>query len=247
MMLAGNLGHHSNTHDFEKVYYLLSYPRSGNTWLRYILEHITAHKSFGYPNSSPEIDGKPIANYLPEEFWDPTGVIRKRHKWESGEPKRRKGEERVSFLLLRNPVDLCARNAIANVSGKEMYMDLLFHWNNTTHKKALITYDSLLLEPERIIRWIPEFLGLDEGCRRRAEDFIANLDSHKKKSIGRADQSRAARVDSALESADFDEQQIASTLNSFNGAGRSGASEFKIIKDIFTPGAGNRLTMLENL
>ena len=244
-MLSGNLGHDSNKDHFERVYYVLSYPRSGNTWMRYILENITAHKSFGYARLNPDVDGKPISDHLPEDFWDDTGVIRKRHLWEQGEPKPGPKEQRVAFLVLRNPVDLAARGAIPNKAGKSKYMDLLFHWNNLTCKKALITYDSLLLEPEKVIRWLPDFLGLSDEAKARAEDFIVNLESHKQRSIGRADQATAVRVDSAIEKAGLVEQQIVDTLNSFNGLGRSHDNEFKILKDIFMPGTGNRLTMLD--
>ena len=37
---------------------LFSYPRSGNTWLRYIIEVFTGHPSLGNPDS--EVDDPPI-------------------------------------------------------------------------------------------------------------------------------------------------------------------------------------------
>lgn len=245
MLRNSDKDHFSNSGSYDKICYVISYPRSANTWMRHITECVSAYKSFGYATANPEIDGKPISQQ-PEEFWDLKGIIRKRHVWDTFDQKNLGPalDKTYMILILRNPVDLLARGSLKGdgYGGRSMYMECIKAWRDAECKKAIITYDTLVTKPEVIAGWLPDFLELDTAARERASKFISKIDDHRSFVRGRADESRKASVDSW--SGDFTKEGIKSALEKFKNAGQSQEADFETLMSIFGPD-GDRYQIIQ--
>ncbi|MHA1661089.1 MAG: hypothetical protein ACTSUT_18475 [Promethearchaeota archaeon] len=164
----------------EKIY-LLSYPRSGNTFTRYILETLTNYRSIGYPGSS-SMNGE--VNFTDK------GVIIKRHgfEWCSIGPELRKEKESLSgaklLLLIRNPLECIIRH--------QGLADVLDFCNSTTNKfnyffenvkmfneygmgKKIIYYEDMISEPLLYIEELSKFVN---NPAMTAQDFMKNYEYH---------------------------------------------------------------------
>jgi hypothetical protein len=171
--------------------YLLSFPRSGNHWARYLIEWL-----MGYP-TSPEMAhlgsmqllghyDSPI--YSRCEMADLSGkpyIAYKRHCIYDYDDRTipllfilRPYEEAVTrHLYISGVVDLSISNPDVT-KQLDFWADLLLEYHNWPAKKELIYYTNLVDNPVISIGVILKFFGreIDE----RVNDFMKHLDYHRK-------------------------------------------------------------------
>lgn len=155
---------------------LLSYPRSGNTWLRYCIENLTSISTRGY-DTNP-MDGS-IKNLYSKK------VVLKRHKVTGPEINR------PLIFVLRNYKEV-VRGADERTfetfkelcNGKNQPYDYIQSIKafdeSPSNEKLLIHYEDLMKDPASELLKICDFLG--EGSEN-IESFVKNLTEHKKQSI----------------------------------------------------------------
>jgi len=162
---------------------LVSYPRSGNTWIRYIVETISGRPTIGDNNA---ID-VPIHCKVPSiTITDKRPILFKRHQF-------RRGEEGPLIVIVRD-----YKEAIIRHGGKEifrngdvcnhkqllgsiqLYVGVLRRYDEWQEPKMLIYYEDLISKPNREITKLSKFLGLDAD---KTIAFLTQCDQHKKTSV----------------------------------------------------------------
>lgn len=163
----------------EKIY-LLSYPRSGNTFTRYILESFTGYASRGYKT---RIDSSNVIN---KKSTRSTGKIIKRHghlQSDIEEFENVKKEDKLIFLI-RNPLEAFIRhepNKINNFIKDQQIKDYEFFFNNLKiynsfqGKKILLKYESLIANPREYCENIHSFIDCPIIT---VEEFMKDYDKH---------------------------------------------------------------------
>lgn len=156
---------------------LLSYPRSGNTWLRYCIENLTSISTKGYISENT-LD-QTIQNQKSNK------VILKRHMLTGPEIHRpiifilRDYKEVVRGLKEHNLG--CFK---ANCNGKHGPYDYLSTLKSfikaPSGRKLLIHYEDLMESPETELKKLVDFIG--EG-HDKIESFINSIDEHKEKAL----------------------------------------------------------------
>lgn len=171
-----------------KTVVILSYPKSGNTWLRYIIEAVTGRPSLGSPSGLSE--DLPIYTRVEGLEVDPDAVPSavKRH-W-----VRHINEEdrqRPLIVAVRNYKECFIRNRrflvedlkIAfevEVEGR-LYMEDLAYYTDYAGPKLLLFYEDLIDEPVNAITSLMRFLEVpDEDCSR----FLERYEEHRDRSLG---------------------------------------------------------------
>jgi hypothetical protein len=165
----------------ERKTYLLSHPRSGNTWVRYCVEFIS---------------GKPTAKNIKSEKTQIIGaklphmnvdlneksILNKVHSLPEKKFKKEDQKDRLIFLL-RNPFEVLNRRANYKNSldirlGRYIFNLKCFDmWNGD---KILIYYEDLILNPRENIGKIVKFMGLDIN---KLNTFMKRYEYHKGMSI----------------------------------------------------------------
>ena len=168
--------------------YLLSYPRSGNTWVRYFVEFISQQPTSGYKNASDKAIGSKIP--IGVDLSKPV-IMEKSHKFYGKEYS--PGDKLV--VLVRDYKECMVRHAAAEswkmsldekakkkfdeeTKGKNEkvdYVEVLMYYDEWPGEKILIYYEDLMLHPKREIKKIVEFLDLN---RKRMEVMFSNLEKH---------------------------------------------------------------------
>lgn len=173
--------------------YILSYPRSGNTWIRYILEFLSKRPSQGYNNRLDIALGERIDIGV-----DLTAspIAFKSHKLLNDI----NGTEKL-LVIIRDYKEAIVRHAksggfisqdqmrkhfIQQTEGKSNldvdYIDVIETydiWDND--KKLLIYYEDLITNPILEINKIINFTDLKESIYK--DEFFNNYDKHKNNSI----------------------------------------------------------------
>jgi hypothetical protein len=176
---------------------LMSYPRSGNTFLRYCIEQCTGKKTVSFVR--PEIaekggldtlikmgmskmDAEPVSDTFKEEI-----VLEKTHEVFPGDEQvfnKETGGRMV--LLIRDFTESIGRHIVSHIETKykteiPKYKQLLDAYDSYEGDKMVIHYEDLVTDTPATIKRLLEFLG--EFEQYKFDDFIDNLDEHKKKSI----------------------------------------------------------------
>ena len=161
---------------------LLSYPRSGNTAVRYFLEKVTGLTSMGYP-SSTDMD-LPIINKV---HMASQGRIIKSHgsigsKWETDKVELKKKENKLIFLI-RNPVECIARNLrlkTLTTDKIESYFIKNFQaYFQSPCKKIHVYYEDMINNPSSFYKHIANFCGADSNS---VDNFLKDLHINNHKS-----------------------------------------------------------------
>jgi hypothetical protein len=146
---------------------LLSYPRSGNHWVRFIIEWFSGKPTKGLsPNDPPiknSILNKEILSHVKGDF-----IIHKEH----GVPK---GNINKLILILRNPKE-CIYRQTKNLAINQIdsYMKLVNFYENYGGKKFLLYYEDLITNPKNSVKKIIDFMDIyDEN---KFNDFMENYD-----------------------------------------------------------------------
>jgi len=161
---------------------LLSYPRSGSDWIRYITETIS---------------GESTCN----EYDNPEALMYKYHHAKSAEqhPNQDKlllmlrdyREVILSFLYAQNH---CTNGTmrfahqlgmqIKNIrKGFENYFDNIVYYDNYTHAKEMVYYEDFVHDPSRTIVRLGRTLRLKDD--QPAEDFLSRFTEHRMISLER--------------------------------------------------------------
>lgn len=165
---------------------LLSYPRSGNHWVRFIIEWFSGRPTKGLTPADP-----PIHKNLPNKdiLAHVNGnnfIIYKEH----GIPK---GNLNKLILILRNPKECIYRHTKDLKVGQiDSYMKLINFYNNYGGKKLLIHYEDLILEPKNIITTITKFLEIYK--EEKINNFMENYDLFFKESVNIYDNTNKNKI-----------------------------------------------------
>lgn len=161
------------------TYLLLSYPRSGNTWVRYFIEYISKRPTVGYEESFGKFDS-PLLSKNPIE---PIAI--KRHSI-----------VRIDYtgfiLILRNPKECILRHCdydsdkvwahmhesftVDKYNVHSGYLHNIRQYDKYKGPKHLIYYEDIIGDCEGFYP-LAEFLGYDAG------DFFENLEHHRNECI----------------------------------------------------------------
>ncbi len=173
--------------------YLLSFPRSGNTWLRYCIELLTERPTAEYAPDHSVANGTHLPlGYLAGHHVDlskvPVWKVHHMYHLDFGgyyyNPKR----DSLLFLL-RNPKEAIARQSetkeqndseIQLVNLKWYFNDLGF-FDAWYGKKLLVYYEDLIKNPRMVLTQVLLFLGESDN---RLEDFFQKFEQHKIKALG---------------------------------------------------------------
>lgn len=171
--------------------YILSYPRSGNTWVRYIVEFLSKKPTKGYDN---RIDSSPGSKVSIGVDLKAEPIAYKSHKigYKEG--------DKIIFILrdykeaisrhakggnLFNTIEKRKGHFIQQTEGKTNrdvdYIDVLESYDSWKDEdKLLIYYEDLMLNPKAEILRIIDFMGLKDTY---VKEFFDNYKKHKSNSI----------------------------------------------------------------
>jgi hypothetical protein len=154
--------------------YLVSYNRSGNTWVRYILEYLTHQPTWGHEkfSISERLGQKSTITLTSNE-----PIVIKRHEIIPDEITE---NDKVIFLL--RDYRECIWNSM-NCKWKKFEPEFQKYWNllkffiNFKGESLFIDYDYLMTNLKNSITKILNFLGFD--IPDEINDFISNYEFHK--------------------------------------------------------------------
>ncbi len=165
---------------------LFSYPRSGNTWLRYMIEVFTGRPSLGNP-ASP-VDDTPIHTRMEGLTVDPDAVPSavKRHELQHMEEG---DEQRPLIVAVRNYKECMVRHRyhlrerkrpFALETESRLYMAPLAYFEDHGSPKLLLYYEDLLENPVVAITSLARFLEIPE---KTSIDFLDRYEEHRTRSL----------------------------------------------------------------
>lgn len=134
---------------------LLSYPRSGNTWLRYCIEVLTKRPTMreGYVEFHSEIGGRPLYLNMDINVDKSLPPVYKAHYI-------LQAKNMPLILLLRNPKE-CMLSHGANIKDPsciKKIIDKLRFFESVMKPKLLVSYEDLMLEPRKELLKVMQFL-----------------------------------------------------------------------------------------
>ncbi len=169
--------------------YLLSYPRSGNTWMRYCIECLLQRPTLEYRQ------GMIAKHNCPLGFWWDLGTdFSKDPVWKVHDKgwMRRMGtldpQAETLILIVRNYKEAITRHmrrplhtSMLKQGHVKVYFDnlLLYEaWNPA--KRLLIYYEDLLSQPEKTLKQLVAFFNGDVD---EVNAFMLEITKHKKKCV----------------------------------------------------------------
>ena len=173
--------------------YLLSYPRSGNTWMRYCLEYIYNQPTEG--ESKNNIDDAAVLSRLdPHHRYDTKRPVAiKRHRV-------RPSDDTAKFLILivRNYKEVIVRQNIEHQDDDFRfdlvtqpvskcgfgYMEVLQEFDYWRGERLIIYYEDLITKFSDTITKVVDTIGIPIN---NSEDLIVRYDYHKKRSLSNYD------------------------------------------------------------
>jgi hypothetical protein len=161
---------------------LISYPRSGNTWLRYCVEFLTKKPTDGVKGSSATIK-KPMGEHNKEMNvgLDKPPIMIKSHEPPDWIPDK-------IILLMRNPLECLPRHTaganipVLNTVHVRSYLRLIEYYHLFDGEKLVVNYEDLLVE-EELKETLNRVLDFLNETNEHMNDFIENLEEHAAKCI----------------------------------------------------------------
>lgn len=172
--------------------FILSFPGSANTWIRYCLEYLAKRPSFARFGPTKHPTGLPLALMGGFDVDLDSPPFEKVHSpYDIGVAKGKRDQDILIFIL-RNPKEVFARNLKPEILAQyihngytkpalRVYFDDLIEFDKwDDHKKILIYYEDLITFPEQILAQLLQFLNepLDPLV-----EFMANYQMHKQKGL----------------------------------------------------------------
>ena len=132
---------------------LWSYPYSGNTWVRFIVEYLTGHPSCGtniknLNDASICLRIKPMLTLAHVDMSKPFVVYKNHHPYRLN--------KKSSLILLIRDYSTCMSQMTMRFN---QYLDLIIAYNHFEGKKMLIYYEDLLTEPQIEIYKLKQFFN----------------------------------------------------------------------------------------
>ncbi|MAI39207.1 MAG: hypothetical protein CL599_16925 [Alteromonas sp.] len=163
--------------DYEREIYVLSAPRQGNTITRYILEHLTGYRSYGYIGSGPQ-DGIENRGSVAQNItsYDTSGIIFKRHEFShvGRFTTQKEAPDSRLVVIVRNPLDWQRRSNVPK--WLQQYADIIEGALSSDREHVKIFfYEALMTDRVRYVRELAEFLG---SPAERLDTFLAGIESH---------------------------------------------------------------------
>lgn len=171
---------------------LLSYPRSGNTWIRYFVEEVSGNPT-GQATITDSLSNKPKNNAILHKGSKKPMILLKRHRfdnpWDNWDEKKD-----TIIVLVRNYRESIIRNALEQREKSGMrqcnspeyhkravgkYMHVLDVYNSWSGNKMMLYYEDMILKPFVSFSKIKDFLGLNE---EKTKNFCSNYNYHKNNS-----------------------------------------------------------------
>ncbi len=181
--------------------YLLSFPGSGNTWLRYCLEYLTKHPTLEMRTQKITKINCPIGywcdmgtDYTKSPIWK-VHYIDHMKAMGAFDP-----QHETLIVIVRNPKEALARiynvlsmrnknTALEDPTAKDLfnntltmrYFDILKLYDAWhPEKRYMVYYEDLITDPNNTLQGLLKFLGIDDD---HLEDFMAHYDMHKQRSL----------------------------------------------------------------
>ena len=156
---------------------LLSYPRSGNTWCRYIIETCFNIRTYGYDCN---IDVAPVRFLLNgfALYRNDMCVIKRHNTLENF-----RGDEPL-ILILRNKEDAVQQHSGELEWEKEnkKYEKNIETYENWEGRKITISYDDLMDDVRKVILLLADFFDL-HPTDAFIENFMNKIDLHRNRCI----------------------------------------------------------------
>ena len=180
--------------NIDAEFLLLSYPRSGSTWLRYCIEFLTERPTFGYIKkirNGTHVDTPFFKEYLTNE-----PIALKRHKWDEDEARSKRAYRKM-ILLVRNYKEAMLRDDYPLYKFKDLtiletiekdYIKLLEKYHNHEYRvreKAIVYYEDLILEPKKTLDDLMKAMKVPKGYEKKLEQLMTNFEEHKNRSAGK--------------------------------------------------------------
>ena len=170
-----------------KECWLLSFPRSGNSWVRYCIEFLTKRSTLG----SMEDDG--TNPYLKKERHIENGVGKSDKTLETDFSKPPilykshnfqplKNKKRPVIMLIRNYKEVLPRHIGWNEINIQNYIKIIKQIDTYSEEKLFIYYEDIITDFENQLKKILNFIHAEIN-EKQFEKFIRDIDIHKKKSI----------------------------------------------------------------
>lgn len=181
-------GQYENWQEYPRTY-LVSYPRSGNTWMRYCLEYLTKRPTtFSFSEVDPIHTSRddPLSNTLSLMIDYSKSSIIKVHGYHN-EVKIQHPSDRI-IVMVRNYKECIHRryprlkDMISEIrrEGSSYYTNLQAFDQFEPTKRLLVYYEDFIKDPQRVLEEILLFLEEDDAL---LEGFIKDLSFHKKRSL----------------------------------------------------------------
>lgn len=179
------------SYDGQKTF-ILSFPGSANTWMRYCLEYLTKRPSFARFGPTKHPIGLPLALMGGFDVNLDSPPFEKVHSPYDIGVAEGESDQDILIFILRNPKEVFARDLNPEVlaqyihngqmrRAQKVYFDDLIEfdgWNED--RKVLIYYEDLITFPEQTLAQLLEFLN--ESLDPLVE-FMANYQMHKQKGL----------------------------------------------------------------
>ncbi|MFW6009241.1 MAG: hypothetical protein ACOCP8_08270 [archaeon] len=170
---------------------LLSFPRSGNHLVRFIIEYLTERATLGCKGNrkkDPEICKKINSNFLQNvDINNP--IIEKWHRSWVIPNDSHKG----LIMILRHPIEACISHNKKYIFNKELmtnkiidtkkwFLKNLNYYQSYNGYKEIIIYENLVFSNyQKEIRKIVSFLNISND--KKLEDFLRNFKKYKKEAF----------------------------------------------------------------
>lgn len=166
---------------------IASFPRSGNHWVRYIIEYCTHLRTMGEGDAKHRKNkDQPVFDRIDHQFYKHGGFAGRKRHWI------RRCDTHLDLILLirsykevfirHNPKVFVGNPRIKPALNKMIrdYVNLLRWYDKwpESNRKKLIYYEDLISDPD-IVRSIMDFIG----HRDRFHDFWKDADFHKRRCL----------------------------------------------------------------
>jgi len=157
--------------------FLLSFPRSGNTWLRYIIEHTA---------DSPTLEGgggginQPMLAQLQNHLYQYPPIFKTHFCHDVG-------QNDTLILVVRDYKECIIRHALheSNPPYRQMvdeyFKNLSVFDAHPNEKKLLIFYEDIVVDPKPTVEQLCHFLS--QHSEQRIDSFFKDFETHKEQCL----------------------------------------------------------------
>jgi hypothetical protein len=174
---------------------LLSYPRSGNSWCRYILESLTGRPTTGLPRLIHPWTGNAESHYFGDDEFDDDVIIKLHGDPTEVLPESKLGETPLIqkyfnkgyalILLIRDPIEAITRHEGHHARGfghpDYYYFKNIKLFDSYNGLKTVVYYEDLIQNPKAFMRELGVFMGV-ENYDQKVESFMDDFESHREAS-----------------------------------------------------------------